>query len=306
MVVPMAPPAEHDTTQTTTSGGSTTEPLRIAVCNLKGGVGKTTTTINLAGALNERGLSVLVVDADPEGYATKSVGARGAYDAETSLATVLLEDRAVITDIVVSPDGEEFDLVPSNIDLTGQGSQLATAPNGRSRLDHALDILVESDAYAGQYDVIIVDAPPSSSALNDAAVIAGRNVVVPGHAKHDAPDAIQQLLDLLAMLGTDYRTSFPVAAIVVNAVSYPLDGETDAMLDWYIDEFGGEIPLVEVRERAAIKRAWRDGRSVFAQPEECDQESAYRDLADIVLDLPDAPVPETDTEAAEPEVSVDG
>lgn len=145
---------------------------RIAVSNQKGGVGKTTISINVAGALAAHGHDVLFIDLDPQGHGTEGLDLQQAYDAPSpNLYDVLLDidsqDR--INNLIHQHD--EYDVLPSNIDLFAAESDLITEMRSRERLELALDKLDT------KYDYQIVDCPPSLGQLTDNALLTCKQVL---------------------------------------------------------------------------------------------------------------------------------
>lgn len=247
---------------------------RIAITNQKGGVGKTTIAINLAGALNELGHDVLFVDLDPQGNATEGLGFAGAYDSpsEPTLASVLLDDQSAINDLVLSHD--EMRVVPSNIEMFNVEPELFTEMRNRGRLDMALDELDTDPEY------IIVDCPPWLGILTDAALVACDSVTVPALAESTSTRAIEILFDQIDTIESNFDMSLGVDAVAANRVEN--DGESEEMMDWFRDTFEPAVPVFEVRKRVALKRAWSNGTSIYHHDEDCDMEDTFMDLAEVI------------------------
>ncbi|WP_254544522.1 ParA family protein [Halomarina pelagica] len=245
---------------------------RLALSNQKGGVGKTTVAINVAGALAARENDVLFVDLDPQGHGTEGLGLDDAYDAEPpSLYDVLLDldSRSLINALV--REHEEFDVVPSNVDMFSAEPKLTTAMRSRERFAMALDEL-EHD-----YDFVIVDCPPSLGNLTDNALLACRNLLIPALAEGTSIRALEILFDQIETLEQGYGVDIRDVGLVANRVE--TDGEATEMMAWFEDTFGGRIPVWEVRKRVALKRAWNEGASIFTHREDCDMEDAFLDVA---------------------------
>ncbi|MFC6835483.1 ParA family protein [Halomarina ordinaria] len=246
--------------------------FRLALSNQKGGVGKTTVAINVAGALNARGNDVLFVDLDPQGHGTEGLGLADAYDAAPpSLFDVLLDldARPHINDLVY--EHEEFDVVPSNVDMFSAEPKLTTAMRSRERLSMALDELDHD------YEFVVVDCPPSLGNLTDNALLACRNLLIPALAEGTSIRALEILFDQVETLEQGYGVDIDDVGLVANRVE--TDGEAVEMMDWFEDTFEGRIPVWEVRKRVALKRAWNEGVSIFTHHEECDMERAFLDVA---------------------------
>jgi len=245
---------------------------RIAVTNQKGGVGKTTLTINIAGALSKQGEEVLVVDLDPQGHATEGLGLQDQYEEPPpSLYDVLvdLDNKASINDLVV--EHEEFDVVPSNIDMFNAEPELTTSMRSRERLSMALDSLQKD------YDYALVDCPPSLGNLTDNAVLACGQVLIPAQAEGTSIRALEILFDQIDTLEETYSQEVEELALVANRVEE--DNEAKEMMEWFEDTFEGRFPIYEVRKRVALKRAWNNGISIFNHNEDCDMEEVFTDIA---------------------------
>ena len=143
----------------------------IAVANQKGGVGKTTTTINLGAAMAEEGQKVLLVDLDPQANATTGLGV-SSRDLEASIYEVLLQ-RVSLVDVLRPTDVPNLDLVPSNLPLAGAEIELVTAFSREHRLERALGEVVDD------YDLVLIDCPPALGLLTVNALVVASEVVVP-------------------------------------------------------------------------------------------------------------------------------
>jgi chromosome partitioning protein len=252
--------------------------FQFCLSNQKGGVGKTTVAINVAGALAQRGRDVLFVDLDPQGHGTEGLGFGEAYDAQPpSLYDVLLDidEQERINDIVHTH--AEFDLVPSNVDMFNAEPELTTAMRGRERLTMALEEL-EHD-----YEFVIVDCPPSLGNLTDNALLACEQVLIPALAEGTSIRALEILFDQIETIENGYDVTVEDLGLVANRVE--TDGEATEMMDWFEDTFGGRIPVWEVRKRVALKRAWNNGVSIFEHDESCDMEAVFLEIAEHIEEV---------------------
>lgn len=256
---------------------TTEQPAKIAIAQQKGGVGKTTDAINIGGALAARGYDVLLWDADPQGYLTMGVGLDDEYTAETPNQYSALTDPGEHETADLIRDQEEFDVVPANIDMFHLEQELVSAMRGRQRLD---DLLADVTGY----DFVLVDCPPSLGILTDNALLACGNVVIPAEAEDTSVRALDILFKQIDSLEDNFDVEITERAIVVSNIDYPLDGEQQGMLDWFDDSFGDYIPIYQFRNRAAVKRAYNAGVSIFAHDEDCDQEDPLLQLADHLAD----------------------
>jgi chromosome partitioning protein len=195
-------------------------PRIIAIANQKGGVGKTTTAVNLAAALAQSQRRVLLVDIDPQGNATMGSGVEK-RQLERSITEVLLGECTAAEAIVRTAEG--FDLLPGNIDLTAAEIQLMDLPQREARLKQALATL------PGRYDYVLVDCPPSLSLLTLNALAAADGVLVPMQCEYYALEGLSALIDTIEALRQKLnprlqifgvvRTMFDVRNNLANAVS---------------------------------------------------------------------------------------
>lgn len=245
---------------------------KVAVTNQKGGVGKTTLTINIAGALSKKDKGVLVVDLDPQGHATEGLGLQDEYEKKPpSLYDILvdLDNKPSINDLIV--EHEEFDVVPSNIDMFNAEPELTTSMRSRERLSMALDS-IEKD-----YDYVLVDCPPSLGNLTDNAVLACRKVLIPAQAEGTSIRALEILFDQIDTLEETYGEEIEELALVANRVEE--DNEAKEMMEWFKNTFEGRFPIFEIRKRVKLKRAWNEGVSIFTHNESCDMEDVFSEIA---------------------------
>ncbi|REA00194.1 chromosome partitioning protein ParA [Haloferax sp. Atlit-6N] len=251
--------------------------IRIGVTNQKGGVAKTTNTINIAGALADRGLDVLAVDADPQGYLTHRLGFEDEYTADppTFYNAFASPNDHDVRDLVVAHD--EFDVLPGNIDMFALEQDLiASGMRPRQRLQMLFDDVDD-------WDVIIFDAPPSLGPINDNVVLATENLLVPVRADESSKLAVQHLLRQLDTLDENYGTNVTISGVVVSDVHYPLDNEQKRMLEWYEERFEGRVPVWVVRHRAAIERTVNAHCSIFGdEAEDTDMTDVYAAIAEEI------------------------
>ena len=188
----------------------------LTVANQKGGVGKTTSTVNLAAALAVHGLRVLVVDLDPQGNASTALGVD--HHAEVpSVYDVLIEGRPMGEVVVAAPMVPGLDCVPSTIDLAGAEIELVSLVARETRLDKALRrYLDEAEARDDRYDFVFIDCPPSLGLLTVNAFVAAREVLIPIQCEYYALEGLGQLLRNVELIQAHLNPTLTVSTIVLT------------------------------------------------------------------------------------------
>lgn len=177
----------------------------IAVANQKGGVGKTTTSINLAASLASTGRAILLVDMDPQGNATMGLGVDKTA-LERTACDVLLEEAA-FEDVVVSITEVGVSLLPGNGDMTAAEVQLRNRRGGEVALKQAL-------AAANEFDYVVIDCPPALSMLTVNALAAADHVLIPMQCEYYALEGLSDLLDTLEQVRTVINPQLQVAGLL--------------------------------------------------------------------------------------------
>ena len=183
----------------------------IAMCNQKGGVGKTTTTINLGAALAEYGRRVLIVDFDPQGAASVGLGIN-AIDMEQTIYTLLMNPKADVRATVCHTATENLDIIPANIDLSAAEVQLVNEVARESALARVLRH-VEAD-----YDVILIDCQPSLGLLAVNALTAAHGVIVPVEAEFFALRGVALLVETIETVRDRINPRLKIDGIVATMV----------------------------------------------------------------------------------------
>lgn len=250
--------------------------VRMSVINQKGGVGKTTTAINLSGELISKDYEVLLVDLDPQGNATESLGEAEMYDADPpNLCDVLVESdqRNVINELRVETESG-IHLIPSNVDMTAAEPELTVARRSAERLLMALDELRDEP------DFLIVDPPPSLGNLTDNAMLAAPNLLIPALAESTSKRAFELLFDHRDMLEEDFDITINEIGVVINRVDVRKK-QANEMVKWIESAFD-DVPVWSVRERADIQKALENQHPLCVENEECDMNEIYRKIAECM------------------------
>ncbi|WP_407938106.1 ParA family protein [Motilibacter rhizosphaerae] len=194
-------------------GTSPRVPRVLTVANQKGGVGKTTSTVNLAAALVSEGKRVLVLDLDPQGNASTALGIehhRGVED----VYQVLIEGLPLGKAVVACPDLPGLDCAPATIDLAGAEIELVPLVAREFRLRKALETYLASSAEG--YDVVLIDCPPSLGLLTVNAMTAASEVLIPIQCEYYALEGLQQLLQLVELVQQNLNERLHVSTILLT------------------------------------------------------------------------------------------
>jgi chromosome partitioning protein len=242
----------------------------LAVANQKGGVGKTTTAVNLGACLAEQGYRVLVVDLDPQGNASTGLGIN-IRDLHGSMYDVILHDLP-IEDCVEATSVRNLFCAPSSLDLAGAEIELVPAFSREMRLRKALDEVRDD------YDFVLIDCPPSLGLLTVNGLAAASEVVVPIQCEYYALEGLGQLLRNVNLVQKNLNPSLEVSAIVL--VMY--DARTK-LADQVVGEvrahFGDKVCKNVVPRTVRLSEAPSFGQPIIAFDPSSRGAIAYRELA---------------------------
>jgi chromosome partitioning protein len=180
----------------------------IAITNQKGGVGKTTTSVNLSACLAYLGKKVLLVDIDPQGNASSGVGVEKA-EVEQCIYNVLVDDEEAKS-VVLPTDVENLCVLPSTIQLAGAEIELVPTISREVRLKRALEPLI------GEYDYIIIDCPPSLGLLTLNALTAADSIIIPVQCEYYALEGLSQLLNTVRLVQKHLNQSLKIDGVLLT------------------------------------------------------------------------------------------
>lgn len=245
-------------------------PRVIAVANQKGGVGKTTTTVNLSAALAELGLRVLVVDLDPQGNATTGLGINP-RSLDITMIDVLMQDAALDESIEPTEVRGLF-VAPANLDLAGAEIKMVQVLSRENRLKKALQEVIDD------YDYILIDCPPSLGLLTVNALVAADEVLVPIQCEYYALEGLGQLMTTVGMVQADLNADLKISTIVL--VMYDARTRLSEQVATEVRTHFGEIVCKNVIPRnIRLSEAPSFGKPITTFDPSSRGAVAYRELA---------------------------
>ncbi|WP_275451092.1 ParA family protein [Arthrobacter sp. H5] len=196
----------------------------LTVSNQKGGVGKTTTTVNLAAALASAGLNVLVIDIDPQGNASTALGIEHHAEVD-SIYDVLIDDMPLGDVVAPCPDVPNLICAPATIHLAGAEIELVSLVAREQRLRRAIDVYSKDRSESGQerLDYVFIDCPPSLGLLTVNAFVAAKEVLIPIQCEYYALEGLSQLLKNIEMIQKHLNADLVVSTILLTMY----DGRTN-------------------------------------------------------------------------------
>src|SRR2546425_5286258 len=243
----------------------------IAFANQKGGVAKTTTTLNLAVALKEQGFNVLTIDLDPQGNLTMSQG-WNPDEIERSMFDVLVHQLPIQE--IIRP--AEIDVAVSSIDLAGAELALSSMIGRERALEKALTSIRD------KYDYILLDTPPSLGLLTINAFVAADGVIVPVQCEYLSLRGLVQLENTLAMIRENLNPQVEIQGILATMFDRRLLHSREAV-DILKENFGDLVLNTKIRKTVRFAEAPVKGQSVLKYDPTGEAASMYRDLAKEVL-----------------------
>lgn len=248
----------------------------IAIGNQKGGVGKTTTTVNLGAALAQLGQKVLIIDSDSQGNATSGLGVeRGVV--KQSLYEILV-DQVPLEDCIIQTSWENLDIVPSTISLAAAELELVNVKNREQRLKEAVAPIRD------EYDFILVDCPPSLGQLSINAFTASDTILIPVQAEYYALEGLSQLLNTIRLVQKSYNRQFRIEGVLITMLDARtnLGYEVVAEVRKYFQE---KVYQTVISRNIRLSEAPSYGQSVIEYDPRSRGAEMYVELAKEVLGI---------------------
>ena len=242
----------------------------LAIANQKGGVGKTTTAVNLSACLGAAGKQVLLIDLDPQGNSTSGVGIEKT-SVESSIYDVLINDTPMVSTIL-KPDCDGLWLCPSGIELAGAEIELVMQEGRENKLKHAIvDV-------AANYDFILIDCPPSLSLLTLNAFNAADGVLVPIQCEYYALEGLSQLTATIRRVKSVYNDKLDIEGVVLTM----FDGRTNLSIQ-VADEvkkfFGNKVYATVIPRNVRLSEAPSFGKPIISYDPNSRGSEVYTELA---------------------------
>ena len=250
------------------------QPRIIAIANQKGGVGKTTTAINLGTGLAAIGCRVLVVDLDPQGNASTGLGIDRTNRRISSYDVLMGE--ASVAEAMAPTAIPGLGIIPSNIDLTGAELELVELPRRAYRLREALA------AVEGDFDYVLIDSPPSLNLLTVNALVAAKSVVVPLQCEFFALEGLSMLMKTIERIRVSYNESLEIQGIVLTMYD-KRNNLSDQVAQDVRDYLGDKVYQTIIPRNVRVSEAPSHGKPALLYDHKCAGSRAYMQLASEML-----------------------
>lgn len=246
----------------------------ITIANQKGGVGKTTTTVNLAAALAATKRRVLLIDMDPQGNATMGSSV-DKNSLDVTMCDVLLGEAA-IADAIIKVPAVGYDVLPANSDLTAAEVQLMNKIGREKQLDLSLDKIREN------YDYILIDCPPSLNMLTVNSLVAASGVVIPMQCEYYALEGLSSLLDTIEQIRISVNPKIRIEGLL-RTMYDPRNNLSNDVSAELVEHFGDQVYRTVIPRNVALAEAPSFGQPILQYNKASRGSMAYLALAGEVL-----------------------
>ena len=245
----------------------------IPIINNKGGVGKTTTTVNVAAGLAQRGRRVLLVDLDSQGSASLSLGLEH-NDLSPSVADVLFEKES-IHDVIRSTALDNVDLLPGDLELANSDVRLKQKENGQFRLKEILAKVED------QYQIILIDCAPSTSILSVCALVAADAFIIPVSPAYLSVEGVVSLSKVVRRVRDGIGEAAPILGLALTMVDPEKEKEPESIKDLR-SHYGGKVFDTVIRRDDNLEEAPSQDQDIFRYAPESKGAEDYRSLIDEI------------------------
>ena len=251
----------------------------ISVINQKGGVGKTTTVINLAAGLSIKGKKILIIDLDPQGNATTGLGLSNTTSSDQTIYNVLNGNKK-ISEVIQHTSFGNLDLISSNVDLSGLEVETAGDSRRAFKLKEELALILNNSGPL--YDYIIIDCPPSLSLLTIMALVASEALVVPLQTEFFALEGLTQLMKTIERIKSNLNPSLDIRGILLTMYDKrnKLSGEVETEARNY---FKDKVYSTAVPRNVRLSEAPSHGVPVLIYDKTCPGSKAYFNFTEEFL-----------------------
>ena len=243
----------------------------ICIANQKGGVGKTTTSVNLAAAIANIGKRVLIIDMDPQGNASSGLGIKRYENQESNIYHVLIGEKK-LSEVVQQTQQKGLFVAPANPDLVGAEIELVDMPQREYRLKASIE------GISNEYDYVFIDCPPSLGLLTVNALTAANSFLVPLQCEYYALEGLSQLLNTAGLIKKGLNPSLKIEGIVLtmfdkrNNLSHQVVSEIRT-------HFGDKVFSAIIPRNVRLSEAPSHGQSIFNYDEKSVGAKKYQELA---------------------------